>query len=77
MRFQSTAISPSGSITVVRKRRLQAWHCLIPILSAFGVIVGTALFISGLPFLAVPTLAILAIFSFLIIMLARAFQNNL
>jgi VIT1/CCC1 family predicted Fe2+/Mn2+ transporter len=59
------------------KRRWQAWHCLIPIFTAFWLVFGVVLLSSGWIALAVSALAVLALLSTLVIALAWAFQNNL
>lgn len=59
------------------RRRLQAWQYLIPVFTAFWIAFGAILILSGLPFLALSALAVVAAFSILVIALAWAFQNNI
>jgi hypothetical protein len=56
-------------------KRLQVWQYLLPIFTVFWVAVGASLITYGFPFLI--ALAILALFSYLIVGLAWAFQNNI
>lgn len=59
------------------KRRWQAWHYLIPILTAFWLAVATITIVAGyFPFLVIGVMAVLALFSVLIVGLAWAYQNN-
>lgn len=60
------------------KRHWQAWQYLIPILVAFWLAVAAITIIAGyLPFLVIGVLAVLALFSVLIVGLAWAYQNNI
>lgn len=62
-------------------RRLRAWHYLALALVAFWVLFAIALFQIDLDLtvlaIGVVALAILTVFSLVIIILARAYQNNL
>jgi hypothetical protein len=58
------------------ERHLQAWHYLIPVFAVFWIAFGSILILSGFLFLAVSALAVLALFSILIIALAWAYQND-
>lgn len=59
------------------KRRWQAWHYLIPILVAFWLVFAAIVIITGyFPFLVIGVMAVLALFSVLIVGLAWAYQNN-
>lgn len=58
------------------RRRLQAWHYLIFAFAGFWVLFAAILIASGFYFL-VGALAILAVFSSVIIGLAWAYQNNI
>lgn len=58
------------------RRRLQAWHYLIFAFAGFWVLVAAILIASGYYFLVGP-LAILAVFSSVIVGLAWAYQNNI
>jgi CHASE2 domain-containing sensor protein len=74
--LETTALVEVLSETRV-KRRLQVWHCLIPLFVVFCVGFAIAVFMSSyLPFLVIGVLGVLALFSVLIIGLAWAFQNN-
>lgn len=55
--------------------RSQAWRYLLPAFTAFWVLMAIILVIYDFPFLI--ALAILALFSYLIVGLAWAFQNNI
>jgi apolipoprotein N-acyltransferase len=60
------------------KRSWQAWHYLIPILIVFWLAFAAFVVITNyLPFLVIGVMAILALFSVLIIGLAWAYQNNI
>jgi hypothetical protein len=56
------------------KRHLQAWHYLIPIFSVFWIVFGMVLLTDD--FLFISALAVLIVFSVLIVALAWAFQND-
>ena len=77
----SEIVETSALVKVLSKTRvrgwLQVWHCLIPVFVVFLVGFAVAIFTSSyLPFLVIGVLAVLALFSVLIIGLAWAFQNN-
>lgn len=59
------------------KRRLQAWHYLIPILITFWIVFAVVVMMNYLPFLVIGALAVLTLFSVLITGLAWAFQNDI
>lgn len=74
--LESSALVEVLSTTKVR-RHLQAWHYLIPLFVLFLVGFAIAVFTSSyLPFLVIGVLAVLALFSALIVGLAWAYQNN-
>jgi len=78
----SEIVETSALVNVLSKtsvrRHLQVWHCLIPVFVVFLVGFAVAIFTSSyLPFLVIGVLAVLALFSVLIIGLAWAFQNNI
>ncbi len=74
--LETSALVEVLSTTKVR-RHLQAWHYLIPLFGLFVGGFGVAIFTSSyLPFLVIGVLAVLALFSTLIIGLAWAYQNN-
>lgn len=58
-------------------RRWQVWHYLIPVFITFWIIFGIVLITSDFLFLAISALAVIALFSILIIALAWAYQNNI
>ena len=60
-----------------KTRRWQVWHCLIPTFVTFWIIFGIVLITSDFIFLAISALAVIALFSILIIALAWAFQNDI
>lgn len=73
---ETTALAEVLSETKVG-RRVQVWHYLVPLFVLFWAGFAMAVFMSSyLPFLVLGVLAVLALFSVLIIGLAWAFQNN-
>lgn len=79
--LQEVPLAPAAPVDVPEqasvKRRLQAWHYLIPILTGFLMVFGIVLISSGLLFLAVSALAVIAALSVLVVALAWAFQNDI
>lgn len=55
---------------------VQGWHYMLLLCVAFWAIFAVVLTMSGFPFLLVP-LTILALLSFMVVVLAWAYQNNL
>ncbi len=59
-------------------RRLQVWQYLIGIFVVFWIIFAIVLFLSDIPFFVISiALTTIAALSFLIVLLAWAYQNNL
>ena len=58
-------------------RRWQAWHYLILGLAAFWIIFAVVIITNGFSFLVFSALTVVAVFSFLVVALAWAFQNNI
>lgn len=56
-------------------KRLQVWGYLLPVFVVFWILMAITLVATGFPFL-IP-LSILALFSYLVLGLAWAFQNNI
>jgi apolipoprotein N-acyltransferase len=78
----SDIVETSALVEVLSKTRVkrhrQVWQYLIPLFIVFWVGFAVAIFTSSyLPFLVIGVLAVLALFSVLIIGLAWAFQNDI
>lgn len=58
-------------------RRLQAWQYLIGVFAVFWIIFAVVLFLGDIPFIVISiALTTIAALSFLVVLLAWAYQNN-